>query len=123
MALSGKYDFRGIKKVGAAGLRSALALSPWTSWTLSGGAFTDLILEFLSNWLANKGLLVLNLGAIVVDGELDFRALDAAWSKAFDEITAGGGADKLTAAQKKAIDDEVIKAARRAVIIGNGRGS
>jgi hypothetical protein len=115
MGLSGKYDFRGIKKVGAAGLRRALALSPYTSWTLMGGAFTDLILEFLSNWLANNGLLVLNLGAIIVDGHVDFKQLDAAWDKAFEEITAGGGTGKLTAAQKKAIDDEVIKAARKAL--------
>lgn len=121
MAISGKYDFQGIKKVGAAGLRRALAASPYTSWALMGGALTDLILEFLANWLANRGLLMLNLGAIVIDGELDFRALDKAWEDAYRQISAAGGVEKMTAAQKKAIDDEVIKAARRAVIIGNGR--
>lgn len=119
MPISGKYDFQGIKKLGAAGLRGAMATSPYTAWALKGGRLTDLILEFLTNWLANKGLLVLNLGAISVSGEVDQRNFDAAMDAAISEISRRGGRDALTPAQKKAIDDEVIRAARKFIRIGS----
>lgn len=120
MALSGKYDFRGIKKMGAAGLRLALSSSPWTAWFLRFGRLADLLLEFTTNWLANKGLLVLNLGAISVSGELDQKQFDAAMDEALAEISRRGGRDALTPEQRKAIDDAVIKAARKFIRIGNG---
>lgn len=119
MGLSGKYDFRGIKKQGAAGLRLALASSPYTAWALKGGALTDLFLELLANWLANSGLIVLNVGAAYVSGELDQHGFDEAMEKALEEISVKGGREKLTAAEKKAIDDAIIKAARKLVVIGN----
>lgn len=119
MALSGKYDFRGIKTLGAAGLRAALSSSPYTAWFLKLGGFSDLLLEFLVNWFTNKGLIVFNLGAIEVMGELDQRRLDAAFDKAFEEILIKGGRDRLTPEQKKAIDDEVIRAGRKFIVIGN----
>lgn len=122
MALSGKYDFRGIKKMGAAGIRLALLSSPYTAWFLKLGKLADLVLEFITNWLANKGLLVLNLGAISVSGELDQKQFDAAMDDALAEITRRGGRDALTPEQRKAIDDAVIKAARKFIVIGNGRG-
>ncbi len=117
MALSGKYDFRGIKKLGGAGLRVALASSPYTAWFIRLGSFADLVLEFAANWLANKGLLVLNVGANYVSGEIDQKQLDAALDSAFEQITIKGGREKLTPAERKAIDDEVIKAARKFLVI------
>lgn len=118
MGITGKYDFPGIKRLGAAAIRSALALSPWTAWFLRMPIGTTLLTELLANYLANKGLLILNLGAIVVEGELDQKQFDAAMSAAFDQIQAKGGREKLTAAERKAIDDEVIKAARKLIVIG-----
>lgn len=114
MSLSGKYDFPGLKRLGGAAIRVAFASSPWTAW-LNG---MPSLSEFIANYLTNKGLLILNLGAIVIDGELDQHQFDAAMSAAIDEIKAKGGTDKLTADQRKAIDDEVIKAARKFIVIG-----
>lgn len=121
MGLSGKYDFPGIKKLGIAGLRVALASSPYTAWFIKFGAFSDLIMGFAVNWLANKGLIVLNLGAIYVEGEIDQFVMDKAMDEALKEITNLGGLDKLTPEQKREIDDRVIKAARRFIVIGSGK--
>lgn len=118
MALTGKYDFKGIKALGAAALRGALASSPYSAWALKFGGLTDLALEALANWLANKGLMILNLGAIQIAGEIDQAGFDKAMDKAIEEIKLKGGRERLTAAQKKAIDDEVIKAARKFIVIG-----
>lgn len=122
MGVTGKYDFKGIKKLGAAGLRSAIFKTPWLAWTLKFGSLLDLALELLSNWLANKGLVLLNVGAIVVKGEWDQKTFDKALDKAFSEIELKGGRDKLTPEEIKAIDDDVIRKARPFIVIGNGAG-
>lgn len=119
MPISGKYNFPGIKKLGSAALRVALATSPYTKWLLKFGSFTDLILEFISNWLANKGLLMLNIGAVYFEGELDQKKFDTAMDTAIKDITNLGGREKLTAQQIKDIDEKVIKAARGFIVIGN----
>lgn len=121
MGLTGKYNFSGIKTMGASGLRLALASSPYTAWLLKGGKATDSALEAIANWLANQGLIVLNLGAIAVEGELDQRNLDWALDNAFKEIQNLGGHDKLTPDQKKEIDDAVIIAARKFIVISRPR--
>ena len=115
MGISGKYDFKGIKKTGRLGFKGALASSPF-AWFLKGGAFTDAVLDFATNWLANKGLIVMNVGAFYVNGELDQGALD----KAIDiGIKAMENPDKkLTPQQMKEIDDAVIKAADKAIPYG-----
>lgn len=116
MGLTGKYNFSGIQKMGVAAFRVALSSTPYTAWFVKVPG-SDFALGLIVNWLANKGLLVLNLGAIMVEGELDQHALDSAFQKAIDEIQLKGGRDALTPEQKKAIDDEVIKAARKFIVI------
>lgn len=116
MGLSGKYDFRGIKKFGAAGIRLALSstpLAPLLAWRVA-----DPVLELLSNWLANKGLVILNVGANYIDGEFDQKAFDRDLDQAIEEITAAGGAEKLSPKRIKELDDQVIKSARRFIRIG-----
>lgn len=119
MPISGKYNFPGIKKIGSAGLRVALSSSPKTAWLLRFSALTDLVLEFIANWLANKGLLILNLGAVYIEGEFDQKKFDHAMDQAIREIQLKGGREKLTAQEIKDIDDKVIKAARGFIVIGN----
>lgn len=121
MGLSGKYDFKGIKKAGAAGLRLAFSASPTTAWLVKFPSLTNFILEFLMNWLANKGLVLLNVGANYIEGELDQKQMDNALDKAFSEIKIAGGRDKLTAAQIKEMDDATIKAARELIVINKPR--
>lgn len=113
MGLSGKYDFVGIKKHGANGLRLALASSPVTAWILKFGPLTDLVLEFAANWLANNGLIVLNVGAIYINGEINQGVLDSAIDAGLRAVEKSGG--RLTPEQIKEIDDAVIRAANRAL--------
>ncbi len=113
MGLTGKYDFKGIKKFGAKGILLALNTVPsigkWVAKipflrTLINGAS-----ELLVNWLANKGLMVINIGAIVVDGVIDQNRFDNAMEDGLAKIRIPGA----TPEQKKAIDDEVINAIRK----------
>lgn len=114
MGLSGKYDFKGIKEKGAAGLKLALLSSPYTAWAAKVPALTDLILEFLCNWLANKNLIFLNIAHYYVDGKLDVAALEKTLDNGWARVDAGG----LTPDQMKEIDDAVINAARKAIPYG-----
>ncbi len=116
MGLSGKYDFKGIKKMGAAGIKAALISSPYTAWLTKIPALIDLVLEFFTNWLANHGLILLNVGAYYVGGKLDQKALDSAIEAGLEKVKLGAG--KLTPEQIKEIDDAVIKAADKALPYG-----
>lgn len=116
MALSGKYDFKGIKKLGSAGIRAAMATTPYTAWLLKFGFLLDLGLEFLVNWCANHGLILMNVGAYYVNGELDQKALDNALDNGLRLVEQPGA--KLTPQQMKEIDDAVIKAADKALAYG-----
>lgn len=116
MGISGKYDFKGIKKTGRLGFKAALAKTPAFAWVLKGGAFTDAVLDFISNWLANKGLIVLNVGAFHVGGEFDQGALDKAIDNGIKALE--NPENKLTQKQMEEIDNAVIKAADKALPYG-----
>lgn len=112
MGISGKYDFRGIKRYGARGLEVALASTAWGAALLKMPVIGNVLsasLELFVNWLANKGLLVLNLAAISIEGEFDQKSFDAAMDEALGAVALG----KLTPKQQKEIDDKVIVAFRR----------
>lgn len=111
MPLSGKYDFPGIKKLNAAAIKLWLAASPITSWVLYGGAFTDVILEFIGNAIANMGLVIINLGDIFIEGGFDQQSFDKALDEGIKAIEIGR--DKITPEKGKAIDDSVRAAARK----------
>lgn len=110
MGLTGKYDFKGIKKFGAKGLALALASTTWASWLFTPflSPITDFILQQFVNWMANSGLMVINIGAIIVNGELDEKGFNNAFNEGLQRVQIGG----LTPEQKKEIDDKVIAAAR-----------
>jgi len=112
MAISGKYNYSGIKKQGAAGLSALLASNPSTAWLIKVPLINTL-LEFISNYLANKGLILMNLGAIYVNGVVDQHLLDRAMEEGLKRVEQSGGT--LTPEQIKEIDDAVIKAARKAL--------
>ncbi len=115
MAISGKYDFKGIKRMGAVGLRGAIASTPSLAWVNKFGSLTDLVLELLCNWMANNGLILLNTGAFYVNGKLDQKALDSAIDAGLRQIES---TPNLTPEQIKEIDDAVIKAADKALPYG-----
>lgn len=114
---TGKYNFPGIKKAGAFALKAALASTTWGAALIKGpfsGTIT-LIDEWIAEWLANRGLVIINLGAIYVDGEFSQDKFD----KGMEEGIKNAKAPGLTDAQKKAIDDQVIKAFRPFALIAN----
>jgi phosphoribosylformimino-5-aminoimidazole carboxamide ribonucleotide (ProFAR) isomerase len=113
---SGKYDFKGIKKYGAKGLLLALTSSPYFAWVNTWGVrnVAEVILEWVVNWFANSGLMVLNITAISVEGKWDQKDFDAAMEEALKKVEISGGT--LTPEQQKAIDDAVIKAFRKFAI-------
>lgn len=111
--MPGKYDLPGIKRKGAAAIRAALLQFGFFAKVFSGpfGKTAGVVLEFVMEYLANRGIVILNLGVIKIDEKIDpmllMRALEAGLL----------AADKpgLTEAEGKALDDQVKKAFRRAV--------
>lgn len=122
MAITGKYDFLGIKKAGLAALKVALASTSWGASLVANGFFKfatpliDVMLEAGVNFLANNGLILLNLGAILVDGKVDQARLDSAIEKGLARVLKGR--ETITEAEGKAIDDEVIDAADQFIDFG-----
>lgn len=118
MPLSGKYDFKGIKKYGALALSTALSSTPWGAWVVKTWGIRhifDILAEWGVNWAANNGLMVLNLAAIKIEGEWDQKAFDKAMDEALSIVDLGN----LTEAQIKEIDSRVIKAFRDFAIFTN----
>lgn len=111
MGIKGKYDFPGFRKAGTAALTAALATTAWGAWLIKSPfkPLFNFAAGLASEWLANRGLLIINLGAIYVGGELDQSKFDKAFDDALEKIKVPG----LTDAQKKGIDDDVIKAFRK----------
>lgn len=108
---TGKYDFPGIRKAGTAALRAVLVSTSWGAALVTGPfkGSVDLVVEWFSELLTNHGLIVINVGAIYVNGEFDQDAFDKAMEEGLEKAKAPG----LSDAQKKVIDDEVLKAFRR----------
>jgi hypothetical protein len=116
---TGKYDFPGIRKAGTVILKAALASTAWGAWLIASPfqPLLDKLIEWGLEWLANRGLVVFNIGAIYVEGVFDQRKFD----NAMEEALARAKAPALTDAQKKEIDDKVIKAMRAFGSIANNK--
>lgn len=111
MGLTGKYSFPGIKKWGAKGISLALASTTWGA-SLAGSFLAPVLnvfLEQLVNWLANKGLIVVNIGAAFVEGEIDQKKFDSAIEEGLARLKTGNLSDE----EKKKIDQKVIDAIRK----------
>ncbi len=110
MKSTGKYDFPGFRNAGTVAIKALLATTTWAPAILAGPfkPVLDFVIGQLSEWLANKGLLIIDVAAVFIEGELDQSAFDKAIDEALEQVKIPG----LTPEQKKAIDDEVIKAFR-----------
>lgn len=110
MGLTGRYNFPGMQKIAKAAINAALATTTWGAWILASPFKIILspLADFLVNWLANHGLILLNIGANIIDGVIDQKALDKALNDGIQKVLQGR--DKITPAQGKAIDDAVRKA-------------
>lgn len=110
MGITGRYNFPGMQKAANFAIYSALAATSWGARILASPfkpAFTA-ALDLLDNFLINHGLIIINLTINTVDGKLDQMAFDSSMDRALNKLKMGR--DKITAAQGKAIDDEVVAA-------------
>lgn len=115
MGITGKYDFKGIKSKGAMGIE-LLITGLWSGFAgvlkipVIGTIIDDSIQAF-TNWLANNGLVILNVAANDIDGSFDQSGFDSSMESALASV--GVDRSTLTDAQKKVIDDTVIAAFRK----------
>lgn len=110
MGLTGRYNFPGIQKAMGAVIDAALLGTSWGVWLLTS-PFKPAIKfaeDWIVNWLANKGLIFLNVGVHIVDGVVDQKGLDNAIDEGLKRVMQGR--DKITPAEGKAIDDKVREA-------------
>lgn len=107
MGITGRYDFSGIQKAVGIAIDALLSATSWGVWLVASpfAPVVTIIRNMIVNWLANQGLIILNLGAIQTDGVIDQTKLDSALDDAFNKLKVGR--DKITPAQGEAIDDEV----------------
>lgn len=113
-----KYNFKGIKKHNANGLKLALSAIPGLGWLGQMPVFSKLLLEWIGNNMANKGLILMNIGYIEVDGHVDQNRFDNAVDTAINKIRELGGVENLTPEQAEAIDAEFFKDAKDFIVIG-----
>lgn len=108
---SGKYDFPGIRKAGTAGIKALLALTSWGTWLIASPfmPIVDFWLDWISEWLANRGLIMINVASFYIGGKFDQDKFDSAMEEGLKKAKAPGLTDK----QKKVIDDAVIDAFRK----------
>jgi hypothetical protein len=113
MALTGRYDFKGIQKAGLVAVFAALATQPSTAWMTRGlaGSIVRKLLELALNFLANKGLILLNTGADFVKTKFEQSAFDRAMENALTKLQARQGV--LSEEEKKEIDDAVMASFRK----------
>jgi hypothetical protein len=111
VGITGKYNFRGIQRAARVAIEAAIAATTWgTSWWFKLLApAEDIVIDDLVNLLANEGLIIINIGASIVNGEIEQSAFDKAMSDGLASVSYGGN---LTETQKKAIDEKVIQAFR-----------
>lgn len=114
MGSTGKYDFQGIQKGGLLAIKAALAATGWGASIIASPfvRVLDWMLKKIINFMANKGLIVLNLGAIYVEGEFDQTEFDKAMDAGLSKIKTR---PDMTPEEKKEIDDEVKNAFRKFV--------
>lgn len=110
MGLTGRYDFKGIQKLAGRLIDGLLAGTAWGAWLLASPfkPVVNLVRDMLVNYMANKGLIILNIGVNIIDGVLDQKALDRALDDGIRRVMQGR--DKITPLEGKAIDDRVRKA-------------
>lgn len=110
MGLTGRYDFKGIQKAGRALINSIVIGTSWGAALLASPfkPAWDVFLDFILNYFANRGLIVFNVTAVIVDGKIDEAKLTSSLNSAFERLKIGR--DKITPEEGAKIDAEVTEA-------------
>lgn len=111
----GKYDFDGIKTKGAKAVELLLSVAfpPFAAVMRIPvvGSIIDFIIQFIVRWLANHGLIILNVGAYIAEGYFDQKAFDQALDDGIRKVLEAKGV--LTPDEAEAIDAQVENAANK----------
>lgn len=99
-------------KMGAARVIALAGLSGSLGWIAA------IVLERLFNWLANKGIMLLNVAAINFDTNMDQKAFENAIEQAYKDLA---GKKNLTKEELDAIDNKVIAAFDEFVVFSKVR--
>lgn len=110
MGITGRYNFPGIQKAMGATIDALLATTSWGLWLLTSPfkPVITMLENLVVNYLANKGIILINIGVNIVDGVLDQKALDEALDDGIKRVMQGR--DKISPEEGKAIDDKVREA-------------
>lgn len=105
-----KHRFEGIGDKAATATMLLLAAEPWGVWFTVGfqGTVVHWILKQFYMWMADRGLIMLNSGIAEIEVMQQKSGFNGSLEDAFKLIDQAKGG--LTDAQKKAIDDKVIRA-------------
>lgn len=106
MGLTGRYDFKGIQKAGERLIDVLIAGTGWGAWLLASPFMPAVrMLEgLLINYLTNRGLIVIDVAAVLINGKIDEARLTSALNSAFEKLKVGH--DKITPAEGAKIDAE-----------------
>lgn len=110
MGFTGRYNFPGIQKAMGLVIDGLLVATTWGAWILASPfrPAVKFLENSLTNFLANQGIIVINVGVNIIDGVLDQKALDTALDEGIRRVMQGR--DKITPKDGEAIDDKVRKA-------------
>ena len=100
-------------KFGAAKVIALAGLSGPLGWVAA------IFLERLFNWLANKGIMLMNVGIINFQTDMDQKAFESAIESAYAQLE--GKKNKLTKEELDAIDNKVIAAFDKFVVFDKVR--
>ncbi len=112
-----KHKFEGIGEASATATLSAIATSSM-AWAATGviGRVVFALLKWFYMALANRGLILLNVGIAHIQVMSQKENFDGTFDEAFKALNEKGSA--LTDEEKKQIDDRVISALRKFVDFG-----
>ena len=122
MGITGRYSFPGLQKAAGVAIDALIAGTGWGAWLLAS-PFMPIVSFFrdaLVNFLANRGLIILNIGVNIVGGVIDQKALDSALDDGIKRVMQGR--DKITSAEGLKIDNAVREAFDRDAELGADNG-
>lgn len=118
MGLTGRYDFKGIQKLSGRLIDGLLVGTGWGAWLLASPfkPIVNLFRDLIINFLANRGIILLNVIVNDVTGEIDQAAFDKSIDEGLRKVLQGR--DKITPKEGQAIDDNVRKAFDKSADLG-----
>lgn len=110
MGLTGRYDFKGIQKAGERLIDALLVGTTWGAWLVASPFMpaVRIIEGLLINYLTNRGLIIIDVAGVLINGKIDEAKLTDALNSAFDKLKVGR--DKITPAEGAKIDAETTAA-------------